>query len=268
MNRLRTTILVWLMVVGLGALLVGCTSGVGELPSPPLTPDDRLGDRTSTPEASAPPGTAASDGVTQALVTRVIDGDTIVVSINGGEFRVRYIGIDTPETVDPRRPVGCFGIEASERNHELVDGAVVGLEKDVSETDSFGRLLRYVWLGDQMVNATLVEGGYATASTYPPDVKHSDTLRKLQSEAQASGRGLWGDACSSPTPTRVEGPCEYSGTSAPVIKGNISQSTGERIFHVPGGVFYDVTIVDGASGERWFCTEAEALNAGWRKSLR
>ncbi len=123
------------------------------------------------------------------------DGDTIRVEIAGEEFRVRYIGIDTPETVDPRRPVECFGKEASERNRQLVDGQTVGLEKDVSETDSFGRLLRYIWVGDQMINATLVEEGYALASTYPPDVKHSQLFASLQAQARDNGRGLWGDAC-------------------------------------------------------------------------
>ena len=67
---------------------------------------------------------------------------------------------------------------------------------------------------------------------------------------------------------RVEGDCEYSGTSEAVIKENISQSTSEKIYHVPGGDFYEVTIVDEAGGERWFCTEDDALDAGWRASLR
>jgi micrococcal nuclease len=257
-----------MITAGLGLLLTACFVDGRDVPSPTSVPNDRSGESTGTPESSAPPDSGAPDGLTQALVTRVVDGDTIVVSIGGKEFRVRYIGIDTPETVDPRRPVGCFGVEASKRNSELVDGMTIGLERDVSETDSFGRLLRYVWVGDQMVNATLVEEGYATASAYPPDVRYSDTFVELQSEARSEERGLWGDVCSSPTPSLAEGACEYSGTSAPIIKGNISQSTGERIFHVPGGDFYDVTIIDEASGERWFCAEAEALDAGWRKSLR
>jgi micrococcal nuclease len=77
-------------------------------------------------------------------VTRVVDGDTIKVEIDGVQYDVRYIGIDTPETVHPSQPVGCFGPEASARNKELVDGKRVGLEKDVSEMDRYGRLLRYV----------------------------------------------------------------------------------------------------------------------------
>ncbi len=208
-------------------------------------------------------------GLTEATVTRVVDGDTIEASIAGQSYKLRYIGIDTPETVDPRRPVGCFGKEASERNRQLVDGKTIGLEKDVSETDAFGRLLRYVWVDGQMVNATLVEEGYAQASTYPPDVKYSGIFASLQAQAREAGRGLWGAVCSSPTPEPVAaGACEYSGTSQPVVKGNISQSSGEKIYHAPGGDFYQDTVIDESAGERWFCTEAEAVAAGWRKSKR
>lgn len=119
-----------------------------------------------------------------------------------------------------------------------------------------------------MVNASLVADGYALASTYPPDVKNSDYFASLQAEARDGGRGLWGAVCTSPTPIPVAGECEYSGSDEPVIKGNISQSTGEKIYHVPGQEFYDRTVIDETSGERWFCTEAEALDAGWRKALR
>lgn len=198
---------------------------------------------------------------------RVVDGDTIEVGIGGQSYRVRYIGIDTPETVDPRKPVQCFGKEAAERNRQLVEGRAVALEKDVSEVDQYGRLLRYVWVGDRMVNAVLVEEGYAMASTYPPDVKYAGLFASLQAQAREAGRGLWGAACASPTAAPAGAVCDYSGTSQPVIKGNIS-SRGERIYHVPGGAFYDKTVIDEGKGERWFCTESEAVAAGWRKSLR
>lgn len=136
----------------------------------------------------------------QATVTRIIDGDTIEVDIDGQKRRLRYIGVNTPETVDPRRPVECFGKEASERNKQLVDGKTVGLEKDVSETDKFGRLLRYIWAEGRMVNAMLVKEGYATASTFPPDVKYAALFASYQSEAGAAGRGLWGTTvCQTPT---------------------------------------------------------------------
>jgi micrococcal nuclease len=153
-----------------------------------------------TPAASESP-TVIATPVTgeQAQVTRVVDGDTIQVSMAGAIYKVRYIGIDTPETVDPRRPVECYGHEASERNRQLVEGKTVELEKDVSETDKYGRLLRYVWVDGEMVNATLVREGYAIASTYPPDVKYQELFASLQREAIAADRGLWGPSCNAST---------------------------------------------------------------------
>jgi micrococcal nuclease len=153
----------------------------------------------STRPITATPSPYVRPGLTPATVKRVVDGDTIRVEIGGEEFRVRYIGIDTPETVDPRRPLQCFGKEASERNRQLVEGRTVGLEKDVSETDEFGRLLRYVWVGDAMVNASLVEEGYALASTYPPDVRYAELFASLEVQARENRRGLWGDVCAAET---------------------------------------------------------------------
>ncbi|MCH7835536.1 MAG: thermonuclease family protein [Chloroflexi bacterium] len=270
-----------LLVVGLLLLAAAC-SQTGDAP-PPATPT-AVASRTVTATAAATtapadtPGTLLSRptpaGLEDALVIRVIDGDTIDVLIGGREFRVRYIGIDTPETVDPRRPVECFGREASERNRRLVEGKTVGLERDVSETDRFGRLLRYVWMDPStgsgqalMVNARLLEEGYAAATAFPPDIRYAELFSALETQARAQGRGLWGPACATPQPSpMVDGPCDFSGTGEPVIKGNISLSTGEKIYHVPGGEFYDRTVIDEAKGERWFCTEAEAVAAGWRKS--
>jgi len=127
----------------------------------------------------------------EVLVTRVIDGDTIEIA--GGE-RIRYLGIDTPETVDPRRPVGCFGHEASAKNKELVERKYVRLEKDITERDKYGRLLRYVYVQDRFVNLELVTGGYAVIYTFPPDVKYQEKLLAAQKEAREAKRGLWG-AC-------------------------------------------------------------------------
>jgi len=126
-------------------------------------------------------------------LTRVVDGDTIV--IESGE-KVRYVGIDTPETVDPRRAVGCFGKEASNENKKLVEGKTVVLTKDVSEKDQFSRLLRLVYLKQDdgsfvFVNDYLVRQGFAKASTYPPDVKFSKQFVEAEKEARENQRGLW-----------------------------------------------------------------------------
>jgi len=118
-------------------------------------------------------------------VIRVIDGDTI--EIEGGA-RVRYIGIDTPETYGEAE---CYGWEATAKNRELVEGKRVRLVKDVSEADRYGRLLRYVYVDGVFVNAELVRLGYALAVTYPPDVKYADLFLSLQGEAKEAGRGLW-----------------------------------------------------------------------------
>lgn len=198
-------------------------------------------------------------------VTRVIDGDTI--EIEGGE-RVRYIGIDTPETVDPRKPVQCFGIEASKKNKELVEGKIVRLEKDITDRDKYNRLLRYVYVDDVFINLELVKQGFAYSYSYPPDIKHQDEFLKAQQEAEKSKQGLW-NACpieqqnqtiSTPTPTTENNNGEC------LIKGNIS-SSGEKIYHMLGCGSYSKTTIDESRGERWFCTEMEAQSAGWRKAL-
>ncbi len=122
------------------------------------------------------------------LVTRVIDGDTI--EIEGGET-IRYIGIDTPETVHPEKPVEYFGKEASEKNRELVEGRIVRLEKDIQNKDAYGRLLRYVWLGDTMVNVELVRLGYAYSYSFPPNVTYQELILQAEQEARQNERGLW-----------------------------------------------------------------------------
>lgn len=195
------------------------------------------------------------------LVTRVIDGDTIELSDGR---RVRYIGIDTPETVDPRRPVQCFGKEASQENKRLVDGKTVRLEKDVSETDKYGRLLRYVYVGDEMINTVLVREGFAVSSTFPPDVKHQELFLQAQQEAREHGRGLWA-TCIEGLNSTISPSVEGVRSTQCTIKGNISGS-GEKIYHLPGCGSYDKTSIDEGRGERWFCSEDEAAAAGWRKA--
>ena len=124
------------------------------------------------------------------LVERVIDGDTIIVR---GVGRVRLIGVDTPETVDPRRPVEFFGREASAFTKRLLDGKRVRLEYDWERTDRYGRTLAYVYLPDGVfANAEIIRQGYGHAYTRFP-FKHLDRFRALEREARNAGRGLWGD---------------------------------------------------------------------------
>jgi micrococcal nuclease len=235
------------------------------------TPSDRgvdvLQNKSSAPHV---PTENFVSGVETALVSRVIDGDTVELS---NRDYVRYIGADSPETVDPRKPVQCFGVEATRRNKELVEGKSVRLEKDVSDRDKYGRLLRYVYLQDgTFVNLELIKEGYAAASIFPPDVKYADVFNAAEKEARGLKRGLWnscplfGSPATSAASSAVAGSeVATSGNNTCVIKGNIS-SDGEKIYHLPGCAYYDKTRIDEARGERWFCSEAEAVAAGWRKA--
>lgn len=183
-----------LAVLGIGLLIfvTGC-AGPGGAARGAASP-------APTPVAASnlPPVTSfAPVGATEtARVVRVVDGDTIVIDRGRGDERVRYIGMDTPECVKPNTPVEFMAKEASAVNGALVDGQDVVLERDVSDTDRFDRLLRYVWLrnaaGWLFVNLELVRQGYAQVATYPPDVRWTDELREAEAAARDAGVGLWG----------------------------------------------------------------------------
>ena len=115
-------------------------------------------------------------------VTRVIDGDTIIIE---GGYHVRYIGIDAPESNE------FYYLEAKQFNEGLVGGKNIRLESDISDKDSHGRLLRYVYVGDDFVNAEMVRHGCAWAIAYPPDVKYQVYLEAMEEEARQSKRGIW-----------------------------------------------------------------------------
>lgn len=147
---------------------------------------------TSSTPAAAEPGDVAT-------VTRVIDGDTVIVEPErGGTIRVRLIGVDTPETVKPNTAPQCFGREASDRTHQLADHAAVRLEFDpaVDRVDRYGRTLAYVWLPDnRMLNTELVAGGFAREYDYNQQrYRYRDDFRAAESAAEHAHRGLW-SAC-------------------------------------------------------------------------
>ena len=169
---------------------------------------------TATPPSPEPTpvfGEEPTGPTETGIVVNVIDGDTIDVLVDGVEVRVRYIGMDTPEV---HSGFEWLGAEASEANVALVAGQEVVLEKDVSETDQYGRALRYVWLdaagGWLLVNLELIRQGLASITSYPPDVKYVDALYvAVQDQAQTAGLGLWGAA---PTPVPTPAP-----TVAPIL---------------------------------------------------
>ncbi len=133
-----------------------------------------------------PPVFAEMDVPETAVVIQIIDGDTIDVSLNGETKRVRYIGIDTPESGER------YFTEATEANRLLLAGQTVTMVKDVSEVDRYGRLLRYIYLPDNtFVNARLVQDGWARATSYSPDTAYATEFAQLEVEAKAAKRGIW-----------------------------------------------------------------------------
>ncbi len=208
------------------------------------------------------------------LVSSVVDGDTVKVNIAGTVETLRLIGIDTPETVDPRKPVQCFGVEASNKAKALLSGKMVRLEADPTqgERDVYGRLLRYVFLSDGTnFNKLMIEQGYAFEYTYSTPYKYQTEFNQAETYARTNKLGLWADdTCagvampvSTDTNTNTNSNTNTGAPEGCVIKGNIST---EKIYHLPGCDSYDKTVIDESAGERWFCTEEEAMAAGWRKA--
>ena len=156
--------------------------------------------------AATPPHRPAADQLDGPWnVVAVTDGDTIRVAragTPGATISVRLLGIDSPETVDPRKPVGCYGPQASANLKQKLAARTVDLEHGPENTDRYGRTLAYVWLGDELVNLTLVTGGWAREFTYAQPAQHAAAIRAAQADARAAGRGLWG-ACPVTTTQRT-----------------------------------------------------------------
>ena len=176
------------------------SSATGDSSAPSSSP------ATFAPATSAPADTSATGSPTtrpvqaNATVERIVDGDTLVARIGGQKEKVRLIGINTPESVDPDRPVMCFGKEASHHLEELVPpGTQVRIERDVEPRDKYGRVLGYVYRASDglFVNLAQVTDGFANQYTFPPNVAHTSELKQAASQARSEGRGLWG-ACPAP----------------------------------------------------------------------
>jgi micrococcal nuclease len=245
----------------LASLLAACGSGptlstappsanpaVSARPTPVRTPATSAGAHpTSTPAASDDSGLVPTGPTEAAKVVRVVDGDTIVVDRGRGKENLRYIGMDTPESVKPGSPVEWYATEASKENVRLVSGKNVVLEKDVSETDQYGRLLRDVWLhsGDtwSLVNLTLVEEGFARVSTFPPDVKYVDQLLAAERSAREAERGLWG-----PGPLDFVSPTDGSTVTTSTITVAGTAAPGARVVEdIPQGLDRDTIAADDGS---------------------
>ena len=204
------------------------------------------------------------------LVTKVVDGDTIDVMIGTTTERVRLIGINTPETVDPRKPVECFGREASAKAHELLDKQKVFLEADKTQDnrDKYGRLLRYARREDGLFyNLEIIKQGYAYEYTYQILYKYQTEFKAAQVLARENKLGLWADnACAGSTVGAVTSDVSNAAPNSNCnIKGNIN-SKSEKIYHLLNCGSYAKTVIIIEQGERWFCAESEAQAAGWRKA--
>ena len=249
----------------------------------------------SSPSPAPPPNVADAapredSPFALARVVNVVDGATIDVEIDGRVFRVRYLGIEIPDMAGPESGGPSLRERALEFNRFHLQGQTVELETDVVEADAFGLLLRYVYVNGEMVNKALPTNGYATVAAIPPGFKHKTAFAVEEESAKRGRRGVWSPRAqetgpdtqppgpSTPEPfrggtlpappgmTEVTAGCDYSGTYQPVIKGNVDAQTGDRIYHVPGGLYYSTIAVDESSGDRWFCTEQNAAAAGWKKS--
>ena len=193
---------------------------------PTATPAPSPKPAPTEPAAPTVAPTPTDARFTEAQVIEVVDGDTIKVLVAGAKLTLRYIGIDTPEMS------AADGAAARAQNIALVSGRTVRLEQDVSATDPYGRLLRYVWVGDLLVNAELVRLGYARAVAYPPDTKNQAQFAALQAEAQAARRGLWAHAA--PTPAAGHELVQITGLRR---DGAINPERTRRVRrdHEPGG---------------------------------
>lgn len=244
-------LLPWLLAFGFAILFLGAVIFAQQKSYSPTTSPSTEPQQEKLPETVI----EKKQKEKEVLVARVVDGDT--VELEDGT-RVRYIGIDTPE------PGQCLGSEATQINIGLVEKEKVKLELDIQKQDKYGRTLAYIWVGGTLVNEKLVRDGFAKVTTYPPDIKYVDRFLEAQKEAKEQNLGLWApNVCTSPQPSLA--PEVQSAETGCLVKGNIS-SSGERIYHMPGQRYYEKTKIEESKGERWFCSEEEAVSSGWRKS--
>jgi micrococcal nuclease len=212
-------------VVGCGDETAPTTTTVVEIAEVAAVPTTASPTTTSSTTTTEAPTTTTEPLLAVELV-RVVDGDTIVVTLpDGSEETVRYIGMDTPETKDPNSPVMYMGPEATAKNEELLQSGPLTMKLDVEERDKYGRLLAYVYAGDVFVNLELVKSGYAQVSTYPPNVEFVDALTGAQEEARTHEVGLWAPT----TTTEAEVETTPPPTEAPSGGGEVYVTkTGEK----------------------------------------
>lgn len=214
----------------------------------------------------ADPAPGGTEGGTVVEVVGVVDGDTLRVDVDGTTERLRIIGIDAPELRDGE----CLAQESATLVRRLVQSRSVRIAADGTQADRdvYDRILRHVWTFDgRSVGAEMLSAGLATEYTYAADYAGVEDYRAAEQDARAAGRGVWGEVCDGwvSTPTSAAGAALVEPPDGCVIKGNIN-AEGERIYHVPDQRHYEDTRINPSTGERWFCTEQEARDAGWRRA--
>ncbi len=166
----------------------------------PSVPSQKIFPSSPTPSVSVSTPTQAVNNLSSARIIKVIDGDTLQVFVNGQKETIRLIGMDTPETVDPRKPIQCFGKEASDKAKEILTGKTIFLELDSTQgdKDKYNRLLRYVFLEDgTSFNKMMIAEGYAHEYTYAAPYKYQAEYKQAEVEARNNDLGLWSpSACS------------------------------------------------------------------------
>ncbi len=209
---------------------------------------------TSSPSKENP----NNQNMVQAYVTRVVDGDTIIVTLDSGiEERVRLLLIDTPETVHPTKPVEPFGPEASDFTKEVLSNKTVHLEFDLGQRDKYGRLLAYVWIEGKMLNEMLLENGLARVVVFQSNVKYVEDFRRLEQAAKEKGIGIW-----SIENYTKEDAVSHLHTETNISNANFIASKNSEVYHeinCPGGANQI-----SASNAIYFETKEEAINSGRR----
>jgi len=205
-----------------------------------MSESSELSASASTPTPTITPTMETSSPTIQFtslyVVKTVIDGDTIQIDVAGKKETIRLIGIDSPETVDPRKPVQCFGTEASKKAKELLSGKKVGLEADASqgERDKYNRLLRYVFLEDGThINLLMIREGFAHEYTYQSNpYKYQSEFIKAEQSAREGKKGLWADnVCV--TPTLTTGPTSTVKPTSTPTKIVTTQNTPTPVIYIP-----------------------------------
>lgn len=239
------------------------------------------GVRSSVAEETKAPQPSSNAAVEQATVLRAVDGDTLEIRLDGQKERVRLIGVDTPETHHPSKPVQYFGPEAAAYTAQvLTAGRTVWLQKDKTDRDRYGRLLRYLWLtapssaspsndeiAAQMFNAQLVIGGYAVPKAYAPDLRYVGLFTDLSQAPRSEGRGVWGAPAGAPSnlPDRQFQQKKTAPPQASAGEQAVHGNRRSKIYHLPGQQGYDKI------SERnivIFQSAAEAEAAGYRAAQR